>query len=104
MDVIEPQIQATTSGTVTTYIVTRPASIVLDRKYNSNQINGATSFAILRKVEDETTIILDFKKKDGLPSNAFMIPYNIKPEIKKEIGNIVAPLKDTILSKVLIIG
>jgi hypothetical protein len=76
---------------------------VLDRPYNPNQITGA-SFAILRKVEDETVIILDFKKKDGLPSNAFMIPYNIKDEIKKDIGNIVAPLKDTILSKVLIIG
>jgi hypothetical protein len=103
MEVIEPQIQTISSGTVTTYIVTRPASIVLDRAYNPNQITGA-SFAILRKVEDETVIILDFKKKDGLPSNAFMIPYNIKPEIKREIGNIVAPLKDTILSKVLIIG
>jgi hypothetical protein len=103
MEVIEPQIQTTSTGTITTYIVTRPASIVLDRAYNPNQITGA-SFAILRKVEDETVIILDFKKKDGLPSNAFMIPYNIKDEIKKNIGNIVAPLKDTILSKVLIIG
>jgi hypothetical protein len=103
LEVIEPQIQAISSGTITTYVVTRPAAIVLDREYNPNQISGA-SFAILRKTEDETVIILDFKKKDGLPSNAFMIPYNIKPEIKKEIGNIVAPLKDTILSKVLIIG
>jgi hypothetical protein len=103
MEVIEPQIQAISTGTVTSYIVSRPASIVLDRPYNPNQITGA-SFAILRKVEDETVIILDFKKKDGLPSNAFMIPYNIKDEIKKDIGNIVAPLKDTILSKVLIIG
>jgi hypothetical protein len=103
MEVIEPQIQAISSGTVTSYIVTRPAAVVLDREYNPNQITGA-SFAILRKVEDETVIILDFKKKDGLPSNAFMIPYNIKDEIKKDIGNIVAPLKDTILSKVLIIG
>lgn len=103
MEVIDPQIQAISSGTVTSYIVTRPAAVVLDREYNPNQINGS-SFAILRKTEDETVIILDFKKKDGLPSNAFMIPYNIKDEIKKDIGNIVAPLKDTILSKVLIIG
>lgn len=103
MEVIEPQIQAISSGTVTSYVVSRPAAIVLDREYNPNQINGA-SFAILRKTPDETVIILDFKKKDGLPSNAFMIPYNIKDEIKKDIGNIVAPLKDTILSKVLIIG
>lgn len=103
MEVIEPQIQAISTGTVTSYIVSRPASIVLDRVYNPNQITGA-SFAILRKVADETVIILDFKKKDGLPSNAFMIPYNVKDEIKKNIGNIVAPLKDTILSKVLIIG
>lgn len=103
MEVIDPQIQAISSGTVTSYIVTRPAAVVLDREYNPNQINGS-SFAILRKTEDETVIILDFKKKDGLPSNAFMIPYNIKDEIKKDIGNIVAPLKDTVLSKVLIIG
>jgi hypothetical protein len=103
MEVVDPQIQTISTGTVTSYIVTRPASIVLDKEYNPNQINGS-SFAVLRKEEDETVIILDFKKKDGLPSNAFMIPYNIKDEIKKDIGNIVAPLKDTILSKVLIIG
>ena len=103
MEVIDPQIQTISTGTITSYIVSRPAAVVLDREYNPNQITGA-SFAILRKVADETVIILDFKKKDGLPSNAFMIPYNIKDSIKKDIGNIVAPLKDTILSKVLIIG
>ena len=103
MEVVDPQIQAVSTGTVTSYIVTRPASIVLDREYNPNQISGS-SFAILRKTPDETVIILDFKKKDGISSNAFIIPYNIKDDIKKNIGNIVAPLKDTILSKVLIIG
>jgi hypothetical protein len=103
IEVIEPKIGRTSVGTITSPVVSRPASIVLDRTYNSEQII-TTSFAILRKVEDETVIILDFKKRDGLSSNAFMIPYNIKPTIKTNVGNIVAPLKDTILSKVLIIG
>jgi hypothetical protein len=80
--------------------VLTPASIILDRQYNPNDIKSS-SFAILRKVDDETVIILDFKKREGKPSNAYIIPNNILPEIKKNIGNIVAPLKDTLLTKVL---
>ena len=77
-----------------------PASVKLDRQYNPNDIKSS-SFAILRKVDDETVIILDFKKREGKPSNAYIIPNNILPEIKKNLGNIVAPLKDTLLTKVL---
>jgi hypothetical protein len=103
IEVVEPKTQNSSIGTITTTSVLIKASIKLDRVYNPAQII-TNSFAVLRKVEDETVIILDFKKKDGLSSNAFMIPYNIKPSIKTNVGNIVAPLKDTILSKVLIIG
>jgi len=103
VEVVEPKTSRSSVGTVTTTTVIRQASIRLDRAYNPLQVK-TSSFAILRKVEDETVIILDFKKRDGLSSNAFMIPYNIKPSIKTNVGNIVAPLKDTILSKVLIIG
>lgn len=51
------------------------------------------SFAILRKVPDETSVILNFKKAEGETSKALLIPNNLERSVLKEVANIVEPLK-----------
>lgn len=51
------------------------------------------SFAILRKVPDETSVILNFKKTEGETSKALLIPNNLERSVLKEVANIVEPLK-----------
>ena len=88
-------------GNVTT--VLKPLQIVLDRQYVPNTISTG-SFAFFRKSPDETCVMINFKKREGLTSNALLLPFNLEDDMKKNIGNIIAPLKDTVLSKVLVIG
>lgn len=58
---------------------------------------SSNSFAILRKSPDETSIILDYAKTDGATSRAIAIPNGLKDEVKKQIGNILKPIKDNLL-------
>lgn len=51
------------------------------------------SFAILRKVPDETSVILNFKKIEGEASKSLLIPSNLERSVVKEVANIVEPLK-----------
>jgi hypothetical protein len=76
---------------------------VLDRQYLPNTISTG-SFAFFRKSPDETCVMINFKKREGLTSNALLLPFNLEEDMRKNIGNIIAPLKDTVLSKVLVIG
>jgi hypothetical protein len=87
----------------TTKSVISPLKIRLNKTFNPNLAQG-TSFAIFRKIPDETCIMLDFKKREGLPSNALILPHNLEGTINKSIGDIIGPLKDTVLSKVLVIA
>lgn len=99
IEVIDPVFQYI--GTQKTVI--SPLKIVLDRTFNPNLATGA-SFAFFRKIPDETSILFDFKKRDGLASNALILPFNLEGTINKGIGDIIGPLKDTVLSKVLVIA
>jgi hypothetical protein len=83
--------------------VLSPLKIRLDRTFNPNLAQGA-SFAFFRKVPDETVIMFDFKKRDGLSSNALILPHNLEGTVNRSIGDIIGPLKDTVLSKVLVIA
>lgn len=98
-EIIEPVKQQI--GNVTTIL--KPLQIILDRKYIPNTVSTG-SFAFFRKSPDETCVMIDFKKREGLTSNALLLPFNLEDGMKKNIGNIIAPLKDTILSKVLVVG
>lgn len=83
--------------------VLKPLRIIFNKEFLPGTISNSY-FAFFRKKPDETTIIVNFKKKDGLTSNAFIIPFNLLPETKKKLADVTGPLKDTVLSKVLIIG
>jgi hypothetical protein len=48
--------------------------------------------------------MFDFKKRDGLSSNALILPHNLEGTVNRSIGDIIGPLKDTVLSKVLVIA
>jgi hypothetical protein len=98
IEVTEP----VTSYFGTDVILLEPLKIKLDRLINYNDVNSRT-FAFLRRKDDETSIILDFKKKEGATSNGLVIPYNLDKNIKNNVSNIISPLKDKILSKILIV-
>lgn len=83
--------------------VLKPLQITLDRQYIPNAVSTG-SFAFFRKSPDETCVMIDFKKREGLTSNALLLPFNLEENMRKNIGNIIAPLKDTVLSKVLVVG
>lgn len=99
LEVIDPILQQVGN----TQNVLRPLQIVLDREYIPNAVSSA-NFAFFRKSPDETCVMINFKKREGLTSNAVILPFNLQEPIRKNIGNIMAPLKDTILSKVLVVG
>ena len=50
--------------------------------------NNLNTFLILKKIQDENNIILNFKKNPGKTSYGLLIPNNIDPEILKNIDNI----------------
>jgi hypothetical protein len=88
----------------TSITVTTPLSVILNKPIPTSFVQQAASFAFLKRYADETSLILDFKKTDGQSSNALLIPDNLYDPIKKNVGNIIAPLKSTILSSVLVTG
>lgn len=94
--VIEPVIQ--TINNVDTVI--SPLRVVLDKRINPAKVNSR-SFVFFKRKKDETTLIVEYKKPDGQSSNALIISYNLDKEIEKNTSNIINPIKDTILLKVL---
>ena len=87
----------------TSLIVQRSLQVVLNKTFNPSQVSVAT-FALFRRLPDETTVIINFSKRPGLSSNALLIPNNLLPDTRKNVAEIIAPIKDTLLSKVLVIG
>lgn len=105
-----PQLTSPTTGTVWVYFNTTvtnqsntPATfafgnnssrlIFLDSNITATTpaIN-ASSFAILRPKQDETTVIVDFKKSPGLVSQTLLIPNNASKTLKDNTGNIFEQL------------
>ena len=50
-------------------------------------------FIILKKVEDETNIVLDFEKQEGKTSSGIVLPADIPQTLQERAGNIVKELK-----------
>jgi len=77
-------------------IVSSSLQVYTKEKINPTQIN-AQRFAILRKKQDETTIILNYNKQEGATSKGILIPYDLRKDVVKNTGNILKPIKDTLL-------
>jgi hypothetical protein len=99
LEVIEPDI-VLINGVES---VVSPLKITFNKEFLPGTIS-TSYFAFFRKSPDETSVIINFRKKDGQTSNAYLLPFNLKDSIRKDIGNITGPLKDTILAKVLLVG
>jgi len=54
--------------------------------------NIAQNFAIFRPKQDETSVIIDYKKQPGEVSQTILIPYNASNTIKAAVGNIFKTL------------
>jgi hypothetical protein len=50
-------------------------------------------FVILKKVQDETNIVLDFAKQPGRTSSGIVLPADIPKALQEKAGNIVKELK-----------
>tara|TARA_R110002020_G_scaffold152919_2_gene331988 strand:- start:5595 stop:10961 length:5367 start_codon:yes stop_codon:yes gene_type:complete len=50
-------------------------------------------FIILKKVQDETNIVLDFEKQSGRTSSGIVLPADIPKALQERAGNIVKELK-----------
>lgn len=47
----------------------------------------------LSKIKDETNIIINHEKNEGLTSTGILYTEDVNPELKKEVGNIIKGLK-----------
>ena len=77
------------------YTYSSPSKVVVFK--NSGSINPSVitpeSFAILRKVPDETSIILNYNKTEGDTSKALAIPSNLERVVADNVANIIQPLR-----------
>jgi hypothetical protein len=73
------------SATLTRY---RPSFKVNFDKNINDSILSSTNFAILRPKPDETTIIIDQKKKPGDVSQTILLPYDANQKLLDNVGKI----------------
>ena len=60
---------------------------------NGNNARQIKRFVILKKVEDETNIVLDFPKQQGKTSSGIILSTDVPKVLKDQAGNIVKELK-----------
>jgi hypothetical protein len=64
----------------------------------SNLVNGTYKrFLLLSRQKDETSVILNFIKREGKSSNGFLIPENISQTVLNNIDVITKEVKQKIL-------
>ena len=63
------------------------------RNYITNTIGEVLNFIILSKVPDETNIIINHQKGDGITSAGILFTENISQDLKNQAGEIVKRLK-----------
>jgi hypothetical protein len=76
-------------------ILNKPISNLLKTDITNNTFK---KMLFLTRVEDETNIILEFKKRKGKTSYGFIIPENINPAILKNIDIIAKEVQSKLLS------
>jgi len=75
---------------ISTGVTGSPSQIyaVFNKNIISSSYNDAISFAILRPKQNETSVIINYKKQLGEVSQTILIPNNANDEIKNQVGNI----------------
>ena len=75
--------------------VSQPLQVVLNQVPPSGSASG--SFAILRPVPDETSVIINKTKQQGIVSSGVLIPEYLDPNVTSNVSNIITPLTGTLL-------
>lgn len=70
--------------------------ITLDRPITESASNISQNFAVLRQKEDETGVILDYRKQLGDVAQSVLIPVDSNNDIKNNVGDIYKKLNITI--------
>jgi hypothetical protein len=78
----------------------------LDREVQNAVTVSSTAYAIdryvfSRKITDETNIVITHQKSPGATSAGIVKNVDLRPDIDKNVGNIVSELKSKIFSTVL---
>jgi hypothetical protein len=81
----------TTFESVDPIVIPPYYKIILNNKLPKG-LNINEDFAILRPRPDETSVIIDFKKKDGNVSQTILVPIDASENIKSKLGDIFASL------------
>jgi len=93
--------QGTSTSFESAQIQLNNAKIVFNKKYKTTTItldkplrstDNDLDFAILRPKDDETSVILDYKKLPGEVSQTLLIPYDLKEDVKKSVANIASSI------------
>jgi hypothetical protein len=61
--------------------------------FTANTVGKIPNIIHLSKIKDETNVIINHEKNDGLTSSGILYTEDINPELKKEAGNIIKGLK-----------
>ena len=69
-----------------------PLKVTLDKAPDTTLINSGSSFAILRRKPDETSVIVNFLKPPGETSQALLLSDDLSQAMKDESANIAAGL------------
>jgi hypothetical protein len=81
-----------------------PYRFKVDRPVDSSLMddnNRINRYVFSKRVEDETNIVINYKKNPGPTSGGIVKNVNILPSINDKLGNIVSDLKNKIFSTVL---
>ena len=82
-------------GSVAT--VVSPLQVLLFESVDPTAITS-NKFAILRKKPDETSVILEYNKPEGVTSKGTLIPRALRKDIISDSANIIRPIKTTLLA------
>lgn len=72
-------------------------SLELDRNFSSISMNDVDQILILKKIEDETNIVVTFNKPPGPTSYGFLIPQNVSPDVMNNIDSITSIVKQKLI-------
>lgn len=80
-----------------TYLLAGSYYAVLDRTISDDNYDNAQNFAILRPKPDETSVILNYNKREGETSTGMLLSEDLLFTVKENAPNIIKPLKTDLL-------
>ena len=70
-----------------------PSAALINPNTNPGDLGKILNVIILSKIPDETNVVVNHEKKEGITSAGILFPSNISEDLKGEAGNIIKGLK-----------